>query len=151
VRRLLATAFILTFACVVPVGAADKDKPKDTDKSAATRKALAATKISVDWKDTLAQDVVEELTKKLKEDGKAEVTFKVDTSVSGLNTNKKITYSSGGKAKPVTEILDEMCKKNELGYIVISGSYAGKKYPAAKYDGAVILTKGDERGYPSAK
>jgi hypothetical protein len=131
---------------VVPVGAAD-DKPKDTEKAAATRKALAAAKISVDWKDDRMQDVAEELSKKVSEASKATVTFKVDSLVSGLTQNQKVTFAA--KDKPAKDLLDEFCKKYDLGYIVISGGYGGKKYPAAKSDGIVILTKGGERGYPA--
>lgn len=143
-RRLLAIAVVLTLSCVLPTGAADKDKkdkPKDTEKAAATRKALDC-KISVEWKDTLAQDVAKELHEKIMESCKADVKVKIDSIVSGLTQNQKINYT--GKDKTVTEILDEMGKKNGLGYIVISGKY--KKH--IKDDGTLLITKGPERGYP---
>jgi hypothetical protein len=148
-RRLLATTLVLFFCCAVPAAAADKDKPKDSDKAAATRKAIMDTKISVNWKDDRIQDVAEELAKKLKEVGKADVKVELESKISGLTRNMKITLSA--KNKTVGEILDEMGKKYDLGYIVVSGTYgAGKKppaYPAAKYDGVLLITKGPERGY----
>jgi hypothetical protein len=152
-RRLLATTLILGLFVALPVGAfpdkdkkeEKKDKPKDTEKAAATRKALDS-KISVDYKDTLVQDVAKDLAEKIKDASKTDVTVKVDSLISGLTRNQKINYT--GKDKPVTEILDEMGKKNGLGYIVISGKY-GTKYP--KDDGTLLITKGEDRGYQPAK
>jgi len=153
-RRLLAIALVLAFFAAVPAGTfadakdkdkdkkeAPKDKPKDSEKAAATRKALES-KISVDYKDTLVQEVAEDLAKKIKEASKADVTVKVDSLISGLTRNQKINYT--GKNKTVAEVLDEMGKKNGLGYIVISGKYT-TKYP--KDDGTLLITKGEDRGY----
>ena len=41
-------------------------------------------------------------------------------------------------------VLDEMGKKNGLGYIVISGKYTTKY---TKDDGTLLITKGEDRGY----
>lgn len=150
-RRLLAIASLLTIWCAVPGTAADKDdKPKDTEKAAATRKVLAETKISVDFKDDKISEVAEEIAKKIKEASKADVKIELDSKVSGVTRNAKCTYSA--KDKPVKEILDEFCKKNGYGWLVVSGTYSGGKkqpaYPAKMWDGALIITKGEERGYP---
>ena len=57
----------------------------------------------------------------------------------GVSRNQTITYSA--KDKTVEQILDEMLKKPDLGYIVIS-----KKGNA--YDGLVQIRKSKERGTP---
>lgn len=153
-RRLLATGLLLTVCFAVPVGAADKDKKadkneKDTEKAAATRKALEETKISVNFKDDRVQDVADEISKKLKDAG-IEVRVELESKVSGVTRNAKITFSA--KDKTAKEVLEEFCKACGYGYIVVSGNYSGGKrppaYPAAKWDGAVLITKGEERGYP---
>ncbi len=141
-RRLLATTLVLALFAAVPAGAfPDKDKPKDSDKAAATRKALDC-KISVDWKDTPVQELEKDLHDKIMDACKADVKVKIDSLVSGLTRNQKVTYSA--KDKKVSEILDEFGKKNGTGYIVVSGKY--KKY--TKDDGTLLITKGTERGYP---
>lgn len=150
-RRLLATAVVLTLCCALPGAAQDKkekEKPKDTEKAAATRKAITETKISVTWKDTPVQEVADEIAKKLSAAG-TEVKVELESKLSGLTRNMKVSYSA--ENKPVAEILDEFGKKNGLGYIVVSGTYSGGKkipaYPAAKYDGVLLITKGEDRGY----
>ncbi len=140
-RRLLA-AFALVAVVGIAVRAADE--PKDTPKAAATRKAVNETKISVNWKDTLVADVAKDLEEKLADAG-VKTTVKVDTLVSALNTNKKITYSA--KNKTIAQVLDEMGKKHDLGYVVVSGPVYKKKIKKA--DGFLLITKGTERGYPS--
>ena len=140
-RRLLA-AFAVVVVCGVSVRAADE--PKDTPKAAATRKAVTSTKISVDWKDTLVQDVAKELQEKLADAG-VKTTVKVDSIISGLTQNQKINYSA--KNKTIAKVLDEMGKKNGLGYVIISGPVYRKKIKKA--DGFLLLTKGTERGYPA--
>ncbi len=149
--RQLFASVVVTVGCLclalMPVNAADKDKDKDkekkdTEKAAATRKALDS-KISVEWNMMEIQDVVKDLGEKLSAASGGKVKVRVDTLVSGLNLNKKITFSS--KEKPAKEILDEFGKKFELGYIVVSGSYA--KYKTGE-DGTLLITKGEERGNP---
>jgi hypothetical protein len=141
VRRLLAT-----FALVAAWGAASwaADEPKDTAKAAATRKAVNNTKMSVDWKDTLMQDVAKELQEKLADAG-VNTTVKVDSIVSGLTQNMKITLSE--KNKTIAQVLDAMGKKYALGYVIISGPVYKKKIKKA--DGFLLITKGSERGYPA--
>jgi hypothetical protein len=113
---------------------------KDTEKAAKTR-SLLKTKISVDWKDTLVQDVARELSEKVKDASGKEFPTKVD-NVSGLSNNQKITFAA--KDKSVADLLDELGKKEGIGYIVINGKY--KTY--TKFDGYLLLTKGTERGSP---
>lgn len=139
--RLLAV-FTLVAVCAVAVRAADE--PKDTAKAAATRKAVNDTKISVDWKDALMQDVAKELQEKLADAG-VKTTVKVDSIISGLTQNMKITLTA--KNKTIAQVLDEMGKKYALGYVVISGPVYKKKI--RKADGFLLITKGEERGYPS--
>jgi hypothetical protein len=134
-HRLVVSSIVLAI-CVTAVWA----QAKDTDKAAATRKLLK-TKISVEYKDTLLQDVAKDLTEQVKKEAKGELQTKVDTN-SGASVNMKINYE--GKNKTLEEVLDEMGKKEGLGYIVISGKY--KTY--VKYDGYLLITKGTERGYP---
>jgi len=140
-RRLLA-AFALSSLCttgsVVLAG--------DTDAQAAMRNAINVTKISVEWKDTLIQDAAKELADKLEEDGKlAGAKVKIDSIVTGLTRNMKVTYSA--KNKTIAEILDDFGKKYNLGYVIL-----GKDEPKGKYkqhkkaDGTLLLTRSEERG-----
>jgi hypothetical protein len=121
----------------------------DSDAQAAMRKAIKSTKISVDWKDTLMQDVAKELAEKLQDDGKVKgAKVKVDSIVTGLTQNMKVTFSA--KDKPMADVLDEFCKKYSLGYVVLGKDDPKSKYKAhKKADGILLITKGsDERGDP---
>lgn len=150
-RRLLAATFILAVCASIPVdvNGADKEKEKDSDKAAAARKALDS-KITVDYKEEKVSDVADDLAKKIAEASKTEVKIDLDSKVSGVTRNAKITFAS--KDKPAKELLDEFCKANGYGWLIVSGTYSGGKkpaaYPAAKWDGVILITKGDERGYP---
>jgi len=124
---------------VVSVYAEDKD----TDKAAATR-ALLKTKVTVEYSNTLLQDVAKDLSDLVKAAANKEFPTKIDP-VSGASQNLKITYKA--KDMTVEEILDGLGKKFDLGYIVISGKY--KTY--AKNDGFLLVVKGSERGYPDKK
>jgi hypothetical protein len=126
----VAVLFCATLLCV----AAD-NKSDDTPLAAKTRKLLKK-KISVDFKDTRLEDAMDEI----KEECKG-LKYLLDTK-GGVSRNQTITYKA--KDKTVEEILDEMFKKPELGYIVIS-----KKGNA--YDGLVQVRKGKERGYEKKK
>ncbi|MBY0521833.1 MAG: STN domain-containing protein [Gemmataceae bacterium] len=142
-RRLIA-ALTLVVAC--GIAAAD-----DTDSQANMRKAVKATKISVDWKDALMQDVAKELAEKLEETGKVKgARVRVDSIVTGLTQNMKVSLTV--KDKPVADVLEELCKKYNLGYVILGKQDAKSKYKAFKKkedDGTLLLTKGDkERGDP---
>jgi hypothetical protein len=144
VRRLLAVFALVTLCSWSSVALAE-----DSPAQAATRKAVKDTKISVDWKDTLMQDVAKELQDKLEEDGKVKgVKVKVDSIVTGLTINMKVTFSA--KDKPMADVLDEFCKKYSLGYVILGKDDPKSKYKAIKKaDGTLLLTKGEaERGDP---
>jgi hypothetical protein len=131
--RILLSAAIL--CCFALFASAAEDKPDDSVKAAKTRKLLK-TKIEVDFKDTRLEDAMEEIKEQVKG-----FRFLLDTK-GGVSRNQPITYKA--KGKPVEEVLDEMFKKPELGYFVIS-----KKGNA--YDGLVQVRKGKERGYEKKK
>jgi hypothetical protein len=131
-RILLSAAMLCCFALLA--SAAD-DKPDDSVLAAKTRKLLKA-KIDVDFKDTRLEDAMEEIKEQVKG-----FRFLLDTK-GGVSRNQPITYKAKGKT--IEEVLDEMFKKPELGYIVIS-----KKGNA--YDGLVQVRKGKERGYEKKK
>lgn len=147
-RRLLATFALVALCSSSGLALAD-----DSDAQAAMRKAVKNTKISVDWNDTLMQDVAKELQEKLEDAGKVKgAKVKVDSIVTGLTQNMKVTFKA--KDKPVADVLDEFCKKYSLGYVIL-----GKFDPKNKYkqhndkkdkgDGILLITKGaDERGDP---
>jgi hypothetical protein len=130
-RAVLSAAVLLCTALASVAG----DKPEDTPNAAKMRKLLK-TKISVDFKDTRLEDAMEEIKEEVKG-----FKFLLDTK-GGVSRNQTITYKA--KDKTVEEILDEMFKKPELGYIVIS-----RKGNA--YDGLVQVRKGKERGYEKKK
>jgi len=135
VRRFLVTAGLLLVigsACWA-AGKASKDSPA----AAKTRKKLKQ-KISVDFNDTRLQDVADTLKKEF--DNK--LSIKLDTT-GGVSKNITITYSA--KNKPLETILDEMFKKVQLGYVVISAPKASD--PRNRLDGWIMIRKGTQRGY----
>ena len=116
--------------------AADDERAKDDTPLAAKTRKLLKTKISVDFKDTRLEDVMEEIKDQVKG-------FKYPARRQGRRVaQQQLTYKA--KDKTVEEILDEMFKKPELGYIVIS-----KKGNA--YDGLVQVRKSKERGFDEKK
>jgi hypothetical protein len=131
VRLLLATAV----ACLSLVSGYAADKDDDTPAAAKTRKLLQA-KVTVEFKDTRLADVVEELKDQVKG-----LRMQLDTK-GGVSNNQPITYN--GTDVTVEEALDQMFKKNGLGYVVISQK-------GNAYDGSVQIRKGKERGYPAGK
>lgn len=132
-RLFLAFSFLAL--CVMPMEAADKDKPKDTKKAARTRKILEK-KISIDLEDERLDDVLLEI-----KDLAPGFTYKLDTR-GGVSRNSKLSVVA--KNKTVAEVLALMFEKNGLGYYVISN--AGNAY-----DGVVWIKQGKERGYPIKK
>jgi hypothetical protein len=136
VRRLLcASAFVALLSAFVPALAAE-----DTPKAAKTREALK-TKISVSFKDTPLRDIIDEIKDQVQDKAKVKLSVLVDTK-GGVSNNTKFTYKADDKS--LEEILDEMLKKNDLGYIVISQR-------GNAYDGALRIVKGGARGYPEKK
>src|SRR5262249_59237232 len=111
---------------------------KDTPKAANTRKLLK-TKVSVDFKDTILKDVVDDIKDQVKDKTKKNLFVLTDTK-GGVSLNTKFTYKAD--EKPLDEVLDEMFKKNDMGYIVVT---------KGTYDGALQIVKGKARGYPEKK
>jgi len=60
----------------------------------------------------------------------------------GVSQNLTMTYKAADK--PVEEVLDEMFKKNDMGYVVISQQNNA-------YDGLLKIVKGKNRGYETGK
>jgi hypothetical protein len=132
VRRLVAVAVIV---CVGLANTPAADKDDDTPAAAKTRKLLKE-KVTVEFKDTRLEDVLDELKDQVKG-----LKMQLDTK-GGVSRNMTVTYT--GEKVTLEEALDQMFKKNDLGYIVIS-----KKNNA--YDGSIQIRKGKERGYPLTK
>jgi hypothetical protein len=105
----------------------------DTPKAAATRKKLEK-KISVDYKDTLFRDVMDDL----KDQG--DLTFLPDTK-NGVNLNLKVTYKA--QDKPLEEVLNAISDKADTGWYIITTNKA--------YEGSIKITRGKERGYEAGK
>jgi hypothetical protein len=140
VRRLMLTTSVFA-ACLIGFASLyAADKGDDTPKAAKTRQALK-TKISVDYKETTLRDIVDDLKDQVQEKAKIKLSVLIDNK-GGVSNNTKFTYKADDKA--LEEVLDEMFKKNDLGYIVISQK-------GNAYDGALRIVKGKERGYPLKK
>ncbi len=67
--------------------------------------------------------------------------MRVDTK-NGVSQNTKFTYKADDK--PLEEVLDEMFKKNDMGYYVVSQQ-------GDAYDGSLLIVKGKARGYKVKK
>jgi hypothetical protein len=102
----------------------------DTPKAAATRKKLDK-KVTVEYKDTLFRDVMDDLK------DQADVTFLPDTK-NGVNLNLKVTYKA--KDKSLEDVLNAVSDKAETGWYIISNKVDG-------YDGSIRITRSKERGY----
>lgn len=138
-RRLFASVFLFS-ACLsglVDLSAADEN---DTPKAATTRKLLK-TKVSVDYKDTLLREVVADIKDQIKDKTKKNLSVLIDTK-GGVSLNTKLTYKADDK--PLDEVLDEMFKKNDMGYVIVSQR-------GNAYDGALQIVKGNARGNSAKK
>jgi hypothetical protein len=131
----LTLTFALTAALAGPAPPADA---QETPSAKSARKRLQE-KISIDLADVRLKDALDDLKREM---SKA-VSFKID-NVSGISNNMKVTYTA--KDKSVEQILNDLCDKYDMGYIVQSKSND-------RYDGWVILRKGKgkERGYEAGK
>lgn len=127
-RFLLAGAMLAVLTAVLPVLAAE-----DTPKAAATRKKLKQ-KVTLDLKDAFVSEIIDEIKEQVKD-----IIIQVDTK-GGVSRNRRMTIKC--KDKPLEEALDEMLKKETLGYIVISNTKNA-------YDGGILIRMGTERGYPA--
>ena len=133
--RTLLSVVVLCCLNLLAVAADDERAKDDTPLAAKTRKLLK-TKISVEFKDTRLEDVMEEIKDQVKG-----FKYLLDAK-GGVLRNSTLTYKA--KDKTVEEVLDELFKKPELGYVIIS-----KKGNA--YDGLVQVRKSKERGFPAKK
>jgi hypothetical protein len=122
----------MIFALGLTAVLAADDTSDDTPLAAATRKKLKE-KVTCDYKDTRLEDVVDDLKEQIKG-----LRMQLD-SKGGVSRNMTFTFAC--KDKPLDEALDELLKKTDLGYIIIS-----KKGNA--YDGSIQIRKGKERGVP---
>src|SRR5437588_10844989 len=111
-------------------------KEKESAKAAATRKKLQE-KISVDYQDEPIRNVVDDLKSKVK--GLGSKIVWVGGGVCG-----NITLSCKAEDKTLAEILDTLFKGKDLGYVVVSKE-------GNAYDGALLIKKGKERGYPAGE
>jgi hypothetical protein len=127
-RRFLILSAVFVF-CTATVQA------EDTPAMAKTREKLKQ-KVSVEFKDTQLKDVVDELKEKVEG-----LTFLLDQK-GGVSGNKKFSYKATDK--PLEGILDEMFKKENLGYYVI-----GKEEKA--YEGSIRIKVGKERGFQAGQ
>jgi hypothetical protein len=129
VPRLLWTVAVLTMGAAAVV-AQDKAR-KDSPAAASTRKKLQEIKVTVDYKDERLEDVLKELKNQAET-----VSFWPDKE-GGVSLNQTFTYKATDK--PLAEVLDELFKKNDLGYVI--GQAKDKRY-----DGWIIIKKGKFRG-----
>jgi hypothetical protein len=111
---------------MVPAWAAGKDSPLVT----ATRKKLE-TRVTVDFKDTRLEEVVEELKRQVED-----LSVWLDAA-GGVSRNQPFTYKATNK--PLAQALDEMFKKTDLGYVI-------GQPKDNRYHGWVIIKKGKSRG-----
>ncbi len=125
---LMTLAALVLAAHTAEVRADDEDTP-----AAAKTRKLLKKKISVEFKDTRLEDAMNEIKEEVKG-----FKFLLDAK-GGVSRNQTVTYTA--KDKTVEVILDEMLKKPDLGYIIIS-----KKGNA--YDGLIQVRKSKERGTP---
>jgi len=134
-RRLVVTASLFA-ACLLGLVNPSAAQENDTPKAAATRKLLK-TKVSVDYKDTTLTDVIDDIKDQIRDKSKKVLGVRVDNK-GGVSNNTKFTYKADDK--PLEEVLDEMFKKNDMGYYVISQQ-------GNAYDGTLFIVKGGARGY----
>ncbi len=133
--KLLAASALAVAAALAAASlsfADDKAGAADTAKAAATRKLLK-TKVTLNFKDARLEDAIEEI----KEEHVKGLNILLDTK-GGVSRNQAVTYK--GANVPLEQALDEMFKKNGLGYVVVSGRNNA-------YDGAVLIRQGKERGF----
>jgi hypothetical protein len=121
---------LLMAVVVVAAVAAYWPGEKDTPQVAATRKKLQS-RVTVSFKDTRLEDVVEELKKQVED-----LSIWIDNA-GGVSNNQTFSYEA--QDQPLAKVLDGMFKKTDLGYII------GRKKDK-RYDGWLIIKKGKYRG-----
>jgi predicted metal-dependent phosphotriesterase family hydrolase len=131
-RSITGCAVLL--ALTLTAGAEDKK----TEETAAAKKTrdLIKKKITVEFKNTAMSSAMDEIKDEVKG---LNIVFGT-----GVSRNKTITYKA--KDKPVSDILNDICKEVGIGWIVVSDPK-----PKASYNGAVQLRVGNERGTEEKK
>ncbi len=136
-RTLVASALMVLLAISSQIGAEPpKDAPKDTKAAETTRKILNNTKITVDFKNALLRDSLDELAAEVRLKKAGKIKF---TNAKGVSMNARFNYS--GKDVTVAEALAGMLGPIDRGYYVVSKE-------KDKEDGYIMITSGKERGYP---
>ncbi len=139
-RRYVVAAGLFAACLAVSANLIAADEEKDTPKAAVARKLLK-TKISVEYKDTILREVIDDIKEQIKDKTKKNLGVRLDNK-GGVSNNTKFTYKADDKT--LEAILDEMFKKNDMGYVVISQK-------GNAYDGTLLIVKGNARGYPPKK
>jgi hypothetical protein len=109
---------------------------QETPAAKATRKKLAQ-KISVDFTETRMKDAMNEIKSEF--DNRLGIWL---DNVGGVSNNSKVTFKADDQ--PLEKILNDFCKKYELGWFVFSKQ-------GDRYDGWIKIRKSNERGYEKGK
>lgn len=128
-RKLLALA-----VAVAAVGSAPAQFTKKEPPYVAAVRQKLKTKVSVEFKDTPVREVVEELKRQVDN-----LSIWVNTRA-GVSINQALTYQATDK--PLDEVLDQMFKRVDLGYVI------GREKDG-RYKGWLIIVKGPYRGEDS--
>jgi hypothetical protein len=118
----------------------DKGDSRTSPAVEKTRKKLEDTKIDhkdCDFKDEPLESVLKKLVTE-----NAEVSFYFDNSVA---RHKAITFTLKDD-KPLKDVLDEMFKRYDIGYVIHR-----KDKEADRYDGWLLIKGGNERGDEMSK
>ena len=132
-------ALTLTLVLTAFAGPAPSAAAQETPSAKGTRKRLQEKIAAFEVADVRIKDALDDLKREMSKP----ISFKID-NVSGISNNMKVTYAA--KDKTVAQILNDLCDKYEMGYVVQSKAND-------RYDGWVILRKGKgkERGYEAGK
>ena len=137
-RYLVALGMLIVLvgpALAGPRGRSSTEAKKTEDSPLVKRtKQRLERKISVNFKDDMLKDVLEELGEL------AGVKFRRDPTIPG---HKRMNYTAENQT--VREILDKMFKPDGLGYII----HRAEK-PNDRYEGWIFVVMGDQRGDPEA-
>jgi TolA-binding protein len=112
---------------------------KDTRLAANTRTKKLSAKVSVDFKEEMLDECIKELSRQIDDAGGGSLSADYAT---GVSRNQRVTFDA--KDQSVADVLDGICKKNSLGYFVVSKD-------KDRYDGWIRITRGSERGWPAGQ
>lgn len=148
-RRIMSAGLLFVVMCwfagVLPVSVA-ADPPKDSMQAEITRtKKLKGKVKALKFKQEQLQEILNQINGELKGqtvDGTklTPIRFVFDM---GISRNQRMDLDV--KDVTVEQLLDQLLKQNEMGYVVVSGK------PNEQNDGAVRIVKGNNRGYPDAQ